>query len=537
MPLRKQLLLFGFFLSLFLIGASWWGARIWFANTVILPARGGELTEAFVGSPRHINPVLADTTEAEGAIESLVFSGLFKADTQGGIMPDLAAEYTISENRREYFVTIHENAKWHDGAPLGADDVLFTLSLIRNPALHSPLAFAWQGVEIEKISDRTVRFILQEPYEYFLQNLTFRILPQHLWAQVPLENFHLADLNWRPIGSGPYRFRSLRHDALGNINAYEFSANPEYFLAKPYINKVRMRFYRTREDALLAWKKGEVDSIGGIDLAEVLGNGRPNVHQIATTRQFSVFFNTKSQVLADVRVRQALVLSADRAGFAPGVLKTAGKMIETPASYDPAAAERLLAAARWGNPNEDGILTRGSGRNRVALTLELIVPAGAIHQRAAEFLIENWRAVGIDVRIASLDAPAISSAIRGRNYDMILFGTLFGAEPDLFPFWHSSQINHPGLNLSRLEMRRLDTVLDQSRRAVSPEERVALRAEAMEIIQAAHPALFLYSPYYFYAISPRISWGDAAPAIIGSPDERFNRIAEWFIHTKRAWKR
>jgi peptide/nickel transport system substrate-binding protein len=535
--LRNEKLLFGIFLSLFLIGGAWWGARFWFENTIIAPAVGGKFSEAFVGDPRHINPVLIDRVESEGAIETMVFSSLFKTDTKGGIIPDLAESYTISENRREYFVTLRENTKWHDGAEVTVNDVLFTLSLIQDPFIRSPLAFAWQGVEAEKISTKTVKFTLNEPYEYFMQNLTFRIMPQHLWAQVPLENFHLAELNLRPIGSGPYRFHSFERDPLGNIMSYALSANPEYFKPGPYIETIRLRFYKTREDALFAWKKGDVDTIGGIDPIEHLNANGSRVKQIATTRQFNVFFNTDNRILADGRVRQALIAAVDREAFALNILGAAGKMLENGAQYNPEEAGRLFTAAGWRNLNEEGVLTRGRGRNRITLSLELTVPAGVMHQRTAEFLTESWKKVGVDARIASLDAPAISSVIRERNYDMILFGTLFGTEPDLFPFWHSSQINHPGLNLSRLEIRRLDTLLERSRREINPENRAELRSRAMEIIHGSHSALFLYSPYYFYAMSPKILLGEANPEIIGAPEERFNRIDEWFTRTKRIWRR
>lgn len=533
--MREKAVFAGFAL-LFFGGLFWWGSRLYDRYTVMVPARGGEFREAIVGSPRYINPILADTTDAEAAIEALVFSSLFKPDGRGGLEPDLAEDYTVSEERKEYFVTLREGIMWHDGAPLTADDVLFTLELIKNPSLRSPLAFSWQGADAEKISDRTIKFTLDAPYEYFLQNLTFRVLPQHLWAQVPIDTFHLAELNVRPIGSGPYRFRSFERDQLGTITSYTLSANPEYFRGRPFIDTIRLKFYKVGDEAMLAWKKDEVDAYGGLTAADAAAVDPAALKQIRTSRQFSVFFNTDSTALADSRVREALVKSANPTAFAETVLGGAGMAADSAAEYDPAAAAALLEKAGWKDVNDDGIRMKGAGRNRRSLTVELAIPAGDLHRRTAEFLQEAWRAVGIDLRISVLDASAISNLIRSRNYDMILFGTLFGPEPDLFPFWHSSQIDYPGLNLARLELKKLDAILEAIRREQSPEERGVLRAEAQSLIRSTFPALTLYSPYYLYAVSPKIQLG-STPEILGAPEERFGRISEWFIMTGRKWRR
>lgn len=535
--IRRDKLVFGFFLCLALAGGSWWGARTWLERTIVVPAYGGTLREAFIGTPRNINPVLADATESESAIETMVFSSLFKADTEGNLVPDLAESYTISENRREYFITLRQNAKWHDSAPVSADDVLFTLSLIQSPTLRSPLSFAWHGIETKKISESTIKFALPEPYEYFFQNLTFRIMPRHLWERVPLENFHLAELNLQPIGSGPYRFKSFERDKYGNITSYLLSYNSEHFRKRPYINTIQLNFYRTKEDALVAWRRGEVDFVGGVEIADMVNAKQANIKQIPTLRQFNVFFNTNATLLRDKNVRQALLTAINREVFVTEILGTKGRVIDVASVYNPEMARELLARARWANPDENGILTRGAGRNRIPLKLKMVIPAGAIHQATAEFLVRSWREIGADVQILNLDAAGISKAIMERDYDILLFGTLLTTEPDLFPFWHSTQIDHPGLNLSRLNIRPLDTILERSRREAMPEERQSLRSQAIGLIQNAHAALFLYSPYYFYAVSPRISWGEASPKIIGAPEERFNRIEEWFINTKRIWQR
>ncbi len=530
---KNQKAIFAGFLALFLIGFFWWSSKIYFRYTKIVPTFGGEFREAMIGNPRYINPVLADTQEAEGAIEALVFSSLFKPDGHGGLEPDLAENYTVSEDRKEYFVTLKEGVTWHDGAKLSVDDVIFTLNLIKEPLLQSPFISAWQEVKIEKISNRTIKFTLNSPYEYFLQNLTFRILPQHLWSQIPLENFRLAEFNIRPIGSGPYRFKALERDQYGTIISYTLSANPNYFRKRPYIDTIRLKFYRTADDAILAWKKGEVDAFGSFDALSVAKIGEENLYKIPTSRQFFVFFNTDSAVLNDKRLREALILATNFSEFEKNVLGNFGKALEISRSYNLEAAITQIENAGWKTTNETGVRSKGSGKNSRKLSIEFIIPAGEFHKKTAEFLAEGWKKIGIDVKIVQLDAAELSSRIRLRKYDLILLGILFGPEPDLFPFWHSSQIDYPGLNLSRLEYKKLDSILETIRKESSSEKRNALRSQALSLINEHLPGIALYTPYYFYLVSPKIQFQN--PEVLGMPEERFGRIYEWFIMTKRKW--
>lgn len=523
--------LFVAFALVFLAGAGWWSAEWYMRHTTVVPVRGGELREAIVGSPLYINPVLPDTSAAESALEALIFSSLLRADLTGGFAADLAEDYTISEDRQEYFVTLRPDVKWQDGAPLTVDDVLFTISLIQNPLLRSPLAAAWQGVEAEKISDRTVKFTLEKPYEYFLQNLTFRILPQHLWAQVPIESFHLADLNRRPIGSGSYRFKSFERDQAGNITSFTLSANPLFYRQVPYIGTIRFRFFNTQDEALLAWKKNEVDAFGGLDALDARGVDQTSVLAIPSSRLYAVFFNTDAPILSNASIRAALAESVDRTAFVADVLKNFARVAEGPVPGDIATSTP---------PDLDDAIARvekaGWKDFKKPFSLELIVPERAQHLTTAEFLKESWRKIGLDLRISVMDQAALSNALRSRNYDMILFGTLFGPDPDLFPFWHSSQVDYPGFNLSRLESKNLDTLLDRLRRTDASDGRQTLLADAEALILSQNPAVFLYSPSYLYGIPPWLTFG-TMPTLIGAPEERFNRVEEWYAITKRVWKR
>src|SRR3989344_1576718 len=136
---------FYFFTSIFILSGI---TLLWQVNNAYLvevPTRVGTLTEGVVGNPRFINPVLA-ISEADKNLVALIYSGLIRITPTGEIENDLASEISISEDRRTYTVHIDENARFHDNAPVTAEDVIFTIQKIVGPLIKSPKSGNWNGV-------------------------------------------------------------------------------------------------------------------------------------------------------------------------------------------------------------------------------------------------------------------------------------------------------------------------------------------------------------------------------------------------------
>ena len=140
-------------------------------NRTVVPAVGGEYTEGLVGSPQLVNPLYAITSDVDMDLARLVYSGLMRYDSQDGLTQDLASWYEVSEDGLEYTFTLREDAMWHDGHPVLADDVIFTFSAIQNSEYRSPLLVSFSGVGLEQVDERTVRFVLNEPFGPFLSLL------------------------------------------------------------------------------------------------------------------------------------------------------------------------------------------------------------------------------------------------------------------------------------------------------------------------------------------------------------------------------
>ncbi|MCH7975051.1 MAG: ABC transporter substrate-binding protein, partial [Bacteroidetes bacterium] len=114
-------------------------------------------------------------------LTALVYSGLLKATPDGGLVPDLAKSYTISNDGLNYTFVLRDDITFHDGEPITIDDILFTIEKTQDPTLKSPKRANWDGVAVTKINGQKIQFILRQPYAPFLENTTLGILPRHLW--------------------------------------------------------------------------------------------------------------------------------------------------------------------------------------------------------------------------------------------------------------------------------------------------------------------------------------------------------------------
>src|SRR4030042_779299 len=195
--------------------------------TESVPADGGKLVEGIVGEPRLVQPLPAPTSDADRDPVPLVFSGLYRYNGDGRLVPDLAKSLPeITSDGLTYSVTLRDDALWHDNLPVTADDVIFTVEVAQNQDYGAPtnVRALWGGVTVERVSDRVVAFRLQTKNAQFPNNLTLGLLPKHLWEDVRPINFAYAELNIKPIASGPYRSKWLTKKDLGRIHAYRLAA-------------------------------------------------------------------------------------------------------------------------------------------------------------------------------------------------------------------------------------------------------------------------------------------------------------------------
>lgn len=525
--------------------------RMYYRFTEPIPRAGSSYSDGMLEEPQMINPLYA-TRDADRAIAKLLYAGLLSYRGDGSIESDLAQRYEISEDGKTYTVTLKDNVAWHDGAPLTADDVLFTIHAIQNPQYRSPLRPNWQGVSVEKLNDKTVRFVLRTPYSPFIENLTLGILPLHIWEHINPEQAPLSETNLKPVGSGPYAFRDVRKNKDGSLVWYRVSRNQQYHREGPYIKIITFFFFNTEDELIAAWRRGTIEGFGGVTprrLAEI-NSDSSLLLSLSMPRIFGLFFNEKkASPLADKAVREAIAHALDRKHIAQNQQTSHSTIADSPLPwlgsgegirhpYDPEKAKNLLENAGWKDTDNDGIRERKIREKRVSIRqpLRLTITTSdwpdLLH--TAEMIASMLKQIGIDVTIEKKSFPELeSSVIRPRNFQLLLFGQVYGYEPDPFAFWHSSQVKDPGLNITFYANKRADALLEQARHITQPAQRGAMYREFSDIIVRDLPALFLFSQHYVVLLPSDMQ--GAHPVKISLPSDRFNEIAKWYRKTKRVF--
>lgn len=549
---KTERLFFGAFCAL-LAGSTL--ALVAQANNFFLvevPRRGGAFTEGIIGTPRFINPLLA-ASDADRDLTALVYAGLLRATPEGELVPDLAERYEISEDSRSYTFWIKQNAVFHDGAPVTADDVIFTIQKAQDPLIKSVKRANWEGVIAEKINEREVRLTSKQPYAPFLENATIGILPKHLWKNIDAESFQFNPLNGTPVGAGPYRIVRVDENASRVPTAVTLAPFEKYTIGAPYIAQIMLRFYGNETTLLDAFSKGEIESMGGISPSEArtLQEKGVSARKTPLPRVFGVFFNqNQSKVLSDKAVRQALEKAIDKEKLVQHVLGGYGTPIDGPIpelipdainmntaevmSDRIAEARSLLENAKWKLNTDTGMMEKKDGKETRALSFSLATVATPELKKAAEFVATAWRAAGAQVELKFYDLSDLNqTVIRPRAYDALLFGEVVGRDLDLFAFWHSSQRNDPGLNIARYTNIKADRLLEEARTAQERNKRdEALRAFSEELRKDV-PAVFLYSPDFIYILPEKVQ--NLPLGRLSVPHERFLNIHRAYINTEKVW--
>ncbi|MEK9134993.1 MAG: ABC transporter substrate-binding protein [Patescibacteria group bacterium] len=308
---KKEKYFFFSAIALFSFSVIFLLTDFYFKNTEVRPSQGGSYTEGIVGQPRLINPIFAPANDTDRDLSELIFSGLLKYDSQGKLIPDLAENYQVSEEGKVFDFNIKENLFWQKGRPISADDIVFTVKTIQNPDYKSPLRPSWLGVEVEKISEKKVRFALKNSSAIFLENTTLKILPKYIWQDIDPNNFPLSIFNLKPIGSGPYKIKELNQNKEGKITSLTLIRNP-YSLTEPNLDSITFNFYDSEKDSAK------------------LANGA-NLYQFSLPRYFAVFFNPQKQkIFGDQKIIQALNYGTNKQEIIEQALKGKGKAVDSP---------------------------------------------------------------------------------------------------------------------------------------------------------------------------------------------------------------
>ncbi len=516
--------------------------------TVEVPLTGGTIKEGIVGYPRYINPIISITDTGKD-LSLLVYSGLLKATHDGKIIPDLAEHYTISEDGLTYSVTLKENISFHDGHPVTTSDVNFTIKRLLDPELKSPKAPNWKGVEVSVIDEKNIIFTLKSPYSPFIENLTLGILPEHIWKNIDSEGFVFSQFNIEPIGSGPYKITEIKQNKSGLPEYYHFVPFSEYALGKPYIKHFYTYFFTNEEKMLEAWNDGIIDQMNSISpkIAQAIATKKSTFIRTPLPRIFGLFFNqNEAPVFSHKEVRLALNTAVNRKSIIDNVLFGFGTEAYGPLPPTDRVqgntqdldtliqqGQSILEKNAW-EKNEDGIYQKKSKTGTILLSFSISTSDTPELKSTAYLLKDIWTKLGASVEVKIFELSDLNqNIIQGRKYDSLLFGQSVGRHNDLFAFWHSSERNDPGLNVSMYTNSKVDKIIDDLRKTTSEEKRVQLYDTFEKEITNDIPAVFIYSPDFIYITHKNVK-GIAMEGIV-SASERFLNIHKWYTDTQKIW--
>jgi peptide/nickel transport system substrate-binding protein len=511
-------------------------------TTTLVPDYGGIYIEGVAGNPRYINPLLSTYNDVDRDLAALLFNGLTFADERGQIQLDLADKWEISKDNLSYTFYLRQDVRWHDGTPFTADDVVFTIDVLRAPGFQGPpgLAELWRTVKVEQVAPYVVRFTLAEPFAPFLSYTTIGLLPAHLLKDVPARQLPDHPFNLHPIGTGPFKVHEV------TLQYALLVANTDYYGGRPYLDKIGFVFYPDYPTVLAAYHRGEIHGISRVPpeyLSEALAEDNLKLYFAPLSGYALVFLNLERPIFQEREVRQALLWAIDRQKIIDQILEGRALVANGPVmpltwayevdipqyTYDPARAEILLEEAGWSDGDGDGVREKGELR----LQFALLTNDDATRIKIINELTRQWAEVGVRaVPQTAGVAGVVRDFLAPRNYDAILYEwQRLPADPDPYPQWHSTQNLGMGQNFTGYSNERADLIMEEARQTTDSERRGALYRELQRILAEDVPALPLYHPVYSYAIDERVRDVQVGPMQDG-PD-RFRTVAQWYIATRR----
>lgn len=508
----------------------------------VAPVEGGVYAEGVIGSLDTMNPLFASTS-AERAASKLMFASLLSYDRKNTLRGELAETWLSEDDGRTFTVTLRQNLRWHDGEPLTIDDVMYTISLMKNPRVNSTLSRNWIDVTAAKKNDRQIVFTLPAAYAPFPHALTFGIVPKHILSQTPVERLRESTFNRDPIGSGPFEFRNLQiiNQDASRLVVY-MNANADYVLGKPKLERFQLHTYKDQAQLKQGFLTDEVNAAADLtseDMRSILtARSDAVVSKALIDNGVFAIFNNNGAILRDPVVRAALQEATNR----PEIIQKLhgyGALMEGPltrdhipaaakqATYNLEAAAQKLQAAGW---TLSGGVRQKAG---VPLTLTVVAPKSGDYQVVVQALTNQWRKIGVDVKLEQVSPASIQqNVLVPRAYDVLIYELAIGADPDVFAYWHSSQTGALGFNLANYASPVSDDALSSARGRLDMTLRDAKYEAFTQQWLKDVPAIALYQPRMHYVTDDTVR-STTSQTVLSEATSRYRAVEYWTVDRDR----
>ena len=461
---------------------------------------------------------------------SFIYDSLLWKDEKA-IVPALAEKWSAVPGENAYLFVLDKRAKWHDGKPVTAEDVVFTFDYLKK---HG---YTWARMDavarVEPISSAEVKIVLKGPFAPFLNNIaaTVPIIPAHVWRDVP-DPKRMID-KAKLIGSGPYRLLDYSKEQ----SSYLYEAFADYYGGKPKLPQIK--FVKLPPDtAVAALRQKQVDMIQApADLIDALKQEKFTVIVGRHDWVGKLFFNHRKPPFDRAEFRKAIASSIDRKGLVDITLRGHGLPGSlglvppdsnwfNPAAEQPADPKQTLALMQ-----ELGYRRAGAywEKNGIPVEMELLVSPGGIgvpgspQQRQGEYVKDQLEKAGFKVTIRGLDAKVIDSRIAEWNFDLAFSGHGgLGGDPEVL----ARMTTGAGFLSARwLSNSELVKTLTQQLAETDPGKRKSLVDKAQLLYAQDCPALPLYYPTWYYAHNNRAPIFFTHQGVANGIPQPFNKLS------------
>ena len=528
--------------------------------------------EGAVGAPMSVSPLTA-RTQVDRDLVSLVFSGLVRNGPGGTVVPDLAVRWSVDASGKTWTVDLRPDALWHDGAPVTADDVVYTIATLQNPDYTGPSASSWREVTVAATNPLQVTFTLATPLGGFLQALTQPLAPAHLLAGVPIEALPDDPFGRQPVGAGPFAVTELSDTSASLVPASVLAidvdgptpspaAGATDSLATPaptarpsrpipYLAGIEFRFYMDPASLAADFRAGAIDGASGLSpqLAAELG-AVDGAHLIrypgATLAAGLLNLRPSHPEFASPAVRTAFLAAIDRgrlineayAGAAqvatgpiPPVSPLYDASVAPAVAYSRTEAGKVLRAAGWTRDDKGWYLPR----IKTPLAIEVLSPTDSTNHAlfaAAEAVVRDWRALGFTVtHVALPPGEFVTDRLATGTFQVAVADVRIGLDADLYPLLASSQTLKGGSNVMGVQDQALDRLLVKARAPGSDATRRAAYSTLQKQLAKGRYLLPLAFPDAVLVLSDAVD--GRVVRQVTDPSDRFWDVLTWRLAVDR----
>lgn len=505
---------------------------------------GGTYSEGIVGEIKSLNP-LFESSEPEKSFAKLAFTSLYDVDTNGKINTKLAESVSTDDNFREFNLKIRQNAQWSDGQKITADDVIFTIDLLKNRLVNGVKYEAWAGVKVSKINDYEMNFEMPTASKLVLYTLDFPILPAHILKNVNPAKLRENSFSQNPITSGEFKFKSV--GTSSDKTTVSLVRNEKYFAGPPKIEYFEIVAYSQKQQIVEALTKGEITASPNVSLSDFSSSEKTKLSEKSNkiNQGTYAFLNNSSAIFKDRAVRQAVQKGVDVSGVRSRMSNTS-KMdlpilsrnsnfnsLEVP-RVDKNEAEKILDAAGWKKQNKSRI------KDGQEMKITLVTISDPNLKKASEELKNQLENLGFVVDMTVFDkndksGSFIQSIIQPRAYDILVYQIDFGADADIYAFWHSSQATSKGLNFANYSDVVSDDLLLNARNALTDSEKTRQLALFSKRWLSQAPAIAIGQAHSDYIYRKSVKTYSSDNSLV-NPLSRYSDVRYWQVERTDLYK-